>query len=257
MTDPLNTDPLNTAPFNTAPFNTALFNTAVERFAERRSESGARYRLLSPPAPAERDAWPLVIFLHGAGERGDDNRNQLRYLPELLAGDDARRRYACFCLAMQCPEGDKWVDVDWSHPSAPPSALDTQAMQALRTITAEVVASQPIDPGRIYLTGISMGGYGTWHWATAEPELFAAVAPICGGGDPNRAAALKNTPTWAVHGDQDDAVPYERSRHMIAAIERAGGLPLYSEPAGVGHHSWTPAYDPAFGLLDWMLQQRR
>jgi predicted peptidase len=139
----------------------------------------------------------------------------------------------------------------------PPAACDTRAMQTLREITAEVLATCAVDRRRVYLTGISMGGYGTWHWAAAEPGLFAAVAPVCGGGDPARAAALKNTPVWAVHGDQDDAVPVERSRRMIEAIRTAGGTPRYSELAGVGHHSWKPAYDPAFGLLDWMFEQRK
>ena len=233
------------------------FATAVERFAELRSTQAGSYRLLSPASPSERETWPLVIFLHGAGERGDDNRVQLRYLPEFLAGDEGRRRYPCFSLAVQCPSGDKWADVDWSHPSAPPAPTDTRAMQALRATTAEVLATHAVDRGRVVLTGISMGGYGTWHWATAEPGLFAAVAPVCGGGDPARAAALKNTPVWAVHGDQDDAVPVERSRRMIEAIRTAGGTPRYSELAGVGHHSWKPAYDPAFGLLDWLFEQRK
>jgi len=234
------------------------FSIAVDRFAECRSEQAGPYRLLPPAGvSAGHGPWPLVIFLHGAGERGNDNRLQLRYLPEYLAGDDGRRRYPCFCLAVQCPEADKWADVDWSHPSAPPAAADTPAMAALRAIAAEVVAAHPIDRGRIYLTGISMGGYGTWHWATAEPEWFAAVAPVCGGGDPARASVLKNTPLWAVHGELDEAVPVERSRQMIEAIRRAGGSPRYGELAGVGHHSWKPAYDPAFGLVDWMFEQRK
>jgi predicted peptidase len=102
-----------------------------------------------------------------------------------------------------------------------------------------------------------MGGFGTWHFAAAEPKRFAAVAPICGGGDPARAALLKDTPIWAVHGDRDEAVSVEHSRRMITAIKRAGGSPRYSELAGVGHHSWTPAYDPSFGLLNWMFEQRK
>lgn len=102
-----------------------------------------------------------------------------------------------------------------------------------------------------------MGGFGCWQWAGSQPQMFAAVAPICGGGHIDDARNLMNLPIWAVHGALDDAVPVGQSRRMIEAIRAVGGEPKYTELADVGHDCWTPAYEPAFGLLDWMFAQRR
>jgi predicted peptidase len=112
-----------------------------------------------------------------------------------------------------------------------------------------------VDEKRIYLTGLSMGGYGAWELAMRQPTRFAALAPICGGGDESQAAILKDIPVWAWHGDADPAVPVERSRRMIEAIKTAGGKPRYSELPGVGHDSWTPAYTRADGVVPWLFEQ--
>ena len=120
----------------------------------------------------------------------------------------------------------------------------------------EIIASEPIDTTRIYLTGLSMGGYGSWDLVARMPNRFAAVVPVCGGGDEKTAPLFANVPVWCFHGDADKAVPVEHSRRMIAAIKSAGGTPKYSELPGVGHDSWTPAYrDPQ--VLDWIFSQRR
>jgi predicted peptidase len=108
----------------------------------------------------------------------------------------------------------------------------------------------------VYLTGISMGGYGSWDLAARMPEWFAAVIPICGGGDETTAPKLKGLPIWCFHGAADKAVPVERSRTMVEAVKAAGGTVQYTEYEGVGHDSWSPAYrDPA--TLDWLFRQRR
>ena len=115
---------------------------------------------------------------------------------------------------------------------------------------------EPVDPDRVFLTGLSMGGYGTWDLAARMPDRFAAILPICGGGDIATATRIARLPIWCFHGDADDAVPVERSRQMIAAVKAAGGKPRYSELPGVGHDSWTPAYrDPA--VLEWLFDQSR
>jgi predicted peptidase len=113
----------------------------------------------------------------------------------------------------------------------------------------------PIDSRRIYLTGLSMGGFGAWELAGRCPELFAAVAPICGGGRPSEASRLTHVSVWAVHGRNDDVVPVACSRDMVAAIRQAGGSPKYSEVEGVGHNCWSFAYGDESGLLDWMFSQ--
>ena len=225
------------------------------------TEDGSRaefsYRLLRPAAvdPTTRD--PVILFLHGAGERGSDNAKQLKYLPAWMGEPDLRHRYPCFVVVPQCREEHKWVDVDWSQ--AESSRQTTQPTVDLAAAVAAldtVMQDEPVDPDRVFLTGLSMGGYGTWDLAARMPDRFAAILPICGGGDIATATRIARLPIWCFHGDADDAVPVERSRQMIAAVKAAGGKPRYSELPGVGHDSWTPAYrDPA--VLEWLFDQSR
>ena len=130
-------------------------------------------------------------------------------------------------------------------------------MQAVINLLDEVVADFPVDTSRLYLTGLSMGGYGTWDLGTRLADRWAAVAPICGGGDELYADRLVGVPVWAWHGDADDVVPVRKSRVMIEAIRRAGGDPKYTELPGVGHDSWTAAYTAADGVVPWMFEQRK
>ena len=215
------------------------------------------YRLLKPAAIAPGARYPLVIFLHGAGERGNDNLNQLKYFPTWIAQPSARQAHPCFVLAPQCRDDQKWADVDWSKiESTPLSATPTVDMLAVIAALEETIRREPVDPTRIYLTGLSMGGYGSWDLAARMPDRFAAVLPICGGGDEATAAKIKDLPIWCFHGDADTAVRVERSRTMIEALRAAGGAPKYSELAGVGHDSWTPAYrDPE--VLAWLFAQKK
>jgi len=220
-----------------------------------------RYRLLRPqPAVGNGRTdgrYPLVIYLHGAGERGNDNEKQLKYLPTWLAEPAMRQKYPCFVLAPQCRMDERWVDVSWADAtSTPQPATPTIELTAATAALDDVLSQEAVDPDRIYLTGLSMGGYGTWDLAARIPERFAAILPVCGGGDERVAARIASLPTWCFHGDADTAVPVERSRAMIAAVKAAGGRPIYSELAGVGHDSWTPAYRDAF-VLDWLFSQRR
>jgi len=220
-----------------------------------------RYRLLRPEPAAGNGRttgrYPLVLYLHGAGERGTDNAKQLKYLPTWLAEPAMRQKYPCFVLAPQCRMDERWVDVSWADAtSTPQPATPTVDLTAATAALEDVLAQEAVDPDRIYLTGLSMGGYGTWDLAARIPDRFAAILPVCGGGDERVAASIASRPIWCFHGDADTAVPVERSRAMIAAVKAAGGRPIYSELAGVGHDSWTPAYRDAF-VLDWLFSQRR
>lgn len=237
---------------------------AITNYEERRVEvaDGAekrlfRYRLLTPARIVAGTKYPVVLFLHGAGERGSDNLRQLKYLPAWMAEPAAREAYPCFVLAPQCRENERWVDVAWGDPQSSPQPPQPGVDLAAALAALEAVLTQePCDADRIYLTGLSMGGYGTWDLAARMPERFAAAVPICGGGDERTAARLTKLPLWVFHGDADKAVPVERSRTMVAAVKSAGGTPRYTELPGVGHDSWTPAYrDPK--LLDWLFGQRR
>ncbi len=216
-----------------------------------------RYRLLTPVRAEPGREYPLVVFLHGAGERGIDNAKQLLYFPELMASEEYREKYPCFVLAPQCRPDARWVEVPWDAVESSPFGPASDSMQVILGVLEELEMNAPIDRRRIYLTGLSMGGYGCWDLAIRFPERFAAVVPICGGGDESQAERLKSLPIWAFHGDADPAVPVERSRRMIAAVRAAGGRPKYSELAGVGHHSWTPAYADRKGVIPWMFDQTK
>jgi predicted peptidase len=217
-----------------------------------------QYRILRPAKIEEGKKYPVVVFLHGAGERGDDNWVQLKYFPEMMAQPEYREKYPCFVIAPQCREGRTWSSIgrrrnrETSDANEPSDQLKV-VMQILDTH----IKYGFIDTKRIYLTGLSMGGYGAWDWAVREPDRFAAVVPICGGGDDRKADRLVKLPIWAVHGDEDEAVPVERTREMIAAIKKAGGNPKYTELKGVGHNSWTPAYTDPDGVVKWMFEQKK
>ena len=217
-----------------------------------------RYRLLRPASIEPATTYPIVLFLHGAGERGNDNERQLKYFPTWMAEAPRRNGHPCFLVAPQCREEHAWSAFDWqtNKAAALPDAPTTDGAAAIAALEA-VLASEPAaDPDRVYLTGLSMGGYGTWELAARTSERFAAMLPICGGGDEASAARIATLPTWCFHGESDPVVPVGLSRSMIAAIKAVGGTPIYSELEGVGHDSWTPAYgNPA--VLDWLFAQRR
>lgn len=205
------------------------------------ASSDIRLRLMSPDRIQEQTEYPLVLFLHGAGPRGDDNRSHLIEVPARLASEEWRTRFPCFLAAPQCPQHSYW----------------TSRTEVLVSLIESICERYPIDRRRIYLTGLSMGGFGSWALAGHRPDLFAAVVPICGGGDPTQADRLANLPLWAVHGAADQVVPVESTRRMIDALRQAGGNPKYTELPGVGHNCWTETYQDPKGPIPWMFQQKR
>jgi predicted peptidase len=235
----------------------AVFSERLVSVVDGGGEIRLASRLLRPVTIEAGVRYPLVLFLHGAGERGSDNVSQLKYLPAWLAASECREKYPCFVLAPQCRAEQRWSAFNWSDKKSSPLAdAPTTDLSGAIAALREVLGSEPIDPDRVYLTGLSMGGYGSWELAARMPDRFAAVVPICGGGDESQAAKLTHLPIWCFHGDADKVVPVERSRTMVAAIRTAGGEPKYTELPGVGHDSWTYAYRES-GLLDWLFAQRR
>jgi predicted peptidase len=222
-----------------------------------RADVPVKFLLLRPEKIDVKKKYPVILFLHGAGERGSDNRAQLKHIPEKLSERGRRAQFPAFVIAPQCPNNKRWVEVNWNSKKSTPQAEPTEPMQGAIAALQHVLKNEQVDSQRVYLIGLSMGGYGAWDLATRHPDWFAAVVPICGGGDETKAAVLKDVPVWAFHGDQDKAVPVARSRTMIEAIRAAGGQPKYSELAGVGHDSWTPAIDEKSGLLPWMFEQQQ
>ncbi len=220
-------------PAGEAPFTARQLHTTVT------DSVALEYLVVLPEGYADGEAaWPLVLFLHGSGERGDDLERikvhgPLRHVAEGV-------RYPFILVAPQAPEGTWWEP------------------RALGALLDDVERAYRVDPDRVLVTGLSMGGYATWALAETYPTRFAAIAPVCGGGTPSRicTAAEAGLPVWAFHGALDDVVPLQRSLEMVQRYERCGGDARLTVYPAAGHDSWTETYaDPA--LYAWLLAQRR
>jgi predicted peptidase len=208
---------------------------------------GAKYLLALPKGyePQTSARWPLLIFLHGAGERGTDLKKVAVHGPPKLI--QAGKELPFIVVSPQCPDNARWEE------------------DVVLGLLDEMVGRYRVDTNRVYLTGLSMGGFGTWAMGAKHPQRFAAIAPICGGGEvidiylssPARQKALRSLGVWAFHGGKDPVVPLAESERMMAALKRAGctdtKLTVYPE---AGHDSWTEAYNnPA--LYEWFLKHDR
>ncbi len=230
------------------------------------------YRLLVPEGAGKDGAkFPLVVYLHGAGAKGSDNEKQLAEpLPKLLGTPELREKFPSFVLVPQCRDGEdalgrpnNWVK--WENQKGTPPAQwetsETEPSDQLRAAMAaleHVLATQPVDPTRVYLTGVSMGGSGTWRWAAREPARFTAAITACGLSEPAKAPALAGLPLWAFHGSDDPIAPVERSRRMVAALRAAGSAVQFTEFTGAGHNIAERVFtDDDHAVLRWLFAQRR
>lgn len=214
--------------------------------------SQPQYKLRQPIRLEPAKKYPVLLYLHGAGERGSDGFRPLRTAPAWLSSPEYQRRYPCFLVVPQCPSGKHW-NLRGNSTRSQHDELDV-----VLAMIRDVLSRYPIaDPCRVYLVGFSMGGYGAWELAARHPEMFAAVVPIAGKGNPEFAQRLADLPIWAVHGQDDDVVDIEGSRAMVAAIREAGGNPRLSELAGVGHGSLEPALLDNSNILDWLFDQSK
>lgn len=214
------------------------------------------YRLLAPARIEAGKTYPLVVFFHGAGERGTDNEKQLVHGAKEFLTPERREKYPCFVLVPQCPNDKRWVEVDWGGLEHRMPEEPSEPMQLTFALLDRLVKELPVDTRRIYVTGLSMGGFGTWDAIQRRPEFFAAAVPVCGGGDERLAEKIAHVPVWAAHGDQDTAVKPSRTTNMIAALEKSGGKPKLSMYAGVGHNSWSQTY-ASQEFFTWMFAQTR
>jgi predicted peptidase len=237
---------------------TVFEDKSIQFTGEEYKDETFHYRLMKPPVVEKKKKYPLVIFLHGAGERGSDNKLQLLYFPAQMAQPEWREKFPCYLLAPQCRNDKKWVEVDWSNPNDPemPESPGSQ-MQTVMKMIEKTLAEEQVDQSRVYLTGLSMGGFGSFDLAIRKRDWFAAVAPICGAADPKKVGSISDLPAWIIHGDLDRVVSVERSRSAVAAIKAAGGNPTYQEFAGVEHNSWTPGYSDKNGVVPWMFKQEK
>ena len=208
------------------------------------------YRLLKPVNPGAKEIFPLIIFLHGSGERGNDNIAQLKHISDLALDPKYRGKYPCYIIAPQCPKGQLWADY-----RGPISKAPTMPTRLLVALIDEIMKEYAVDPSRIYITGVSMGGFGTWDLLARFPDKFAAAIPICGGGDEQTAPKIKHIPLWVFHGAKDDIVSPKQSRTMVKALQDAGGSPGYTEYPDIEHNSWVQAYQEPH-LLPWLFKQK-
>lgn len=191
---------------------------------------------LPPGHGAKGKSFPVIFFLHGAGERGADVQQVAKHGPPKLV-ETMKDVQQFIVLSPQCPAEQRWSNA------------------TMIALLDHVVANTQADKERVYLTGLSMGGHGTWSMSVEYPDRFAAIVPICGWGDPAKADKIKHIPTWVFHGDMDKSVPFERSKAMVEALEKLGAKPKFTIYPGVGHDSWTQSYTKP-ELYKWLLEQK-
>jgi len=217
----------------------------VGRVYKSQPRESVPYRLFVPPAYDKTQKYPLILWLHGAGGIGVDNRKQFssgnRTGTHIWTRPEIQSKHPAFVVVPQCPDSLRcWG----SHLPA--------VLEILEVLRSEF----SIDSQRIYVAGQSMGGFGTWDMISLKPDLFAAAIPLCGGGNTASAASIVNIPIWAFHGAADTNVPVTESRRMISAVQQAGGHPRYTEYKGVGHNVWDRAFKEP-DLVEWLFAQHK
>jgi predicted peptidase len=203
---------------------------------EMKSSAQLKYLLYVPDLRAPENGFPVLLFLHGAGERGDDLELVKKHGPPSFLDDTTK--FPFLVISPQCPANSEWKPY------------------TLLALLNEIALIANVDTSRIYVTGLSSGGDATWELAMEAPKKIAAIAPICSEGDVSRACTLQDVPVWVFHGAQDDIVPSAYSDKMVQALQDCDVYVKYTLYPDVDHFAWVPAYsDPA--LYDWMLQQQR
>ena len=199
----------------------------------------------------------LVVFLHGAGERGNDNYSQLRHCVKYFVSDSISNRYSFVLMLPQCPEGRRWAETDWRLPSHQMDSTPSVSMQGVVALIDSMKTSLSIDSNRIYICGISMGGFGVWDALQRCPDRFAAAIAICGGGDPAYASRMKDMPLYIFHGDKDKLVKPIRSRQMYQALRKMHSRDLhYVHYSDLGHFCWDRAFSTP-GIFQWFFSKKR
>jgi predicted peptidase len=213
------------------------------------------FRLLFPLNYDSSVNYPMIIFLHGAGERGKDNESQLNFAGEVFSDEELMKNYSAFVLVPQCPEEYRWVETDWSLEKHKMPESTSRPFEMLIPLIDKIISSYNINKNRLYLMGLSMGGFGVWDLISRYPDKFAAAVPICGGGDEEQAEKLVNIPIWAFHGKLDKVVLPSRSVNMINAVKNAGGNPKLTMYPDVAHGSWHNTFDEP-ELFPWVFGQK-
>lgn len=239
------------------PSNVSELADKLEARNTSTSKNSIPYQLFIPTEFEQTQSYPIILFLHGSGERGDDNLKQLSWGVEAFISEEVQSLQKAFVLAPQCPAGKRWVEVNWDSTA---HDMPVQPSDALQSVWSELSMLQrefPIDGNRIYVIGLSMGGYGTWDLLQRYGNEIAAAVPICGGGDVKLIDKLVDVPIWAFHSEDDTIVPVQRSRDMFEAVVEQGGQKIrYTEFSTEGHNSWSAPFE-SMALYRWLFQQSR
>jgi predicted peptidase len=216
------------------------------------------YRILYPENFSEDASYPLILFLHGAGERGDDNEKQLTHGSELFTNASHRKEFPAIVVFPQCPEDDYWANVDVNRSSYPVGLNfnyekgPTKPLSLLMELLEQMRGKSYVAKDKVYVMGLSMGGMGTFELLSRKPDVFAAAVAICGGGDPDSVTEYASeVPLWAFHGAKDNVVAPQQSITMVSALLKEGGLPRFTLYDDADHNSWDPAFAEP-GLLPWL-----
>ena len=220
------------------------------------------YRLLLPENYDASKKYPVVFFLHGSGEKGNDNEKQLVHGAQLFLKEENRKRFPAIIVFPQCPANSSWSNVQVKMDNGKrvrefqEAGEPTKAMRLAQELLASIIKAYPVARKQIYVGGLSMGGMGTFEIVRRNPKLFAAAFPICGGGNVATASSLKKTTWWVFHGGKDDVVPPKLSEDMVEAIKKQKGTVKFTLYPNANHNSWDPAFaEPE--LLTWLFAQRK
>lgn len=260
--------------------------SVIEKFESKTHEFNSTYlpyRFFSPEIE-HGQVYPVILALHGSGERGNDNETQINANKLAIIWVEAENQndHPCFVIAPQCPKDNRWVDSNWDLDTFDFKLLTiSNELSAVSDLLKKVVNDYPVDSSRIYITGLSMGGFGTWYMLLKHPTLFAAAIPICGAGDPNLACSIEHIPVWNFHGDIDKSVNVEGSRLMMSALENCKNdillIPnpsskeinknkeirnnilksnlIYTEYKGKSHSIWNETYENSL-VREWLFSKR-
>lgn len=239
-----------------------LFSSAQD-FEARwflRNNDTLPYRILLPENYDPQRQYPLILFLHGAGERGSDNERQLIHGRKMFLDAEVRKKYPAIVIFPQCAVRQSWAVMDlpkdsafkWSLVKFPADVPPTKPSALLHQLMDSLIASGSVDTRRLYVGGLSMGGMGTFDMLARFPQRFAAAFPICGAGNESLASRYaQNTALWIFHGSADATVPPNSSRLFYSTLQKAGADVKYTEYPGVGHNSWDNAFAEP-GLMPWL-----
>lgn len=216
------------------------------------------YRIYIPENYDESKSYPMILFLHGADQRGNDNVSQIKVGISEAFKDTSSPIYDCIVVAPQCPADDKWVNVKaWTFVDYEATSIrESDSLAAVVELIAKLQSKYSIDKNRLYATGLSMGGYGTWDLLVRHPKLFAAAMPLCGGADYRQASRIKNIPIWTFHGEKDEIVPCIGTEKMVAELEKLGGNCKYTPIPDAGHAIWPEVYARE-DVIPWLLSHSK